>query len=72
MKYSQTEKGLVFHSLLWILLSLLVSHPSRRYFSYFFCLLYVCMYAVTDLRIGQKSHGLGPSAFGVPAQQSFL
>jgi len=42
--YSQTERGLVFNSRLWILLSLLVSHPSRRYFSYFFCLLYICMY----------------------------
>jgi len=34
IKYSQTEKGLVFNSRLWILLSLLVSHPSRHYFSY--------------------------------------
>jgi len=27
IKYSQTERGLVFNSQLWILLSLLVSHP---------------------------------------------
>jgi len=35
IKYSQTEMGLVFNSRLWILLSLLVSHLSRHYFSYF-------------------------------------
>jgi len=35
-KYSQTERGLVFNSRLWILLSLLVGHPSRHYFSDFF------------------------------------
>jgi len=44
IKYSQTERGLVFNSRLWILLSLLVSHPSRHYFSYFSCLLCICMY----------------------------
>ena len=45
IKYSKTERDLVFYSRLWILLSLLVSHPSRHYCSYFFCLLYICMYA---------------------------
>jgi len=45
IKYSQTEKGLVFTSRLWILLSLLVSHASRHYFSYFSAFFaYACMY----------------------------
>ena len=45
IKHSQTERGLVFNSRLWILLSLLVSHPSRHYFSYFSAFLtYACMY----------------------------
>jgi len=44
IKYSQTERGLVFNSRLWILLSLLVSHPSRHDIFYCFCLRYICMY----------------------------
>jgi len=36
--------SLVFNSGLWILLSLLVSHPSRHYISDFFCLRYIRMY----------------------------
>jgi len=30
------------------------------------------MQAGTDLRIGEIGHGLGPRAFGGPAQRSFL
>jgi len=45
IKYSETERGIVFKSRLWILLSLLVSHPSRSYFSYFFAFFtFACMY----------------------------
>ena len=44
IKYSQTKRVLVFNSRLWILLSLLVSHPSRHYISYFFFLRYICIY----------------------------
>ena len=37
--------SLSFNSRLWILLSLLVSHPSRYYFSYFFAFFtFACMY----------------------------
>jgi len=46
IKYSETERGLVFNSRKWILLYLLVRHPSRHYFSYLFLLslhLHVCM-----------------------------
>jgi len=38
IKYSQTEKGLVFNSRLWVLLSMLTRHPSHYYFFHFFCL----------------------------------
>jgi len=41
IKYTQTERGLVFKSRLWILRSLLVSHTFRHYFSYFCCLRYL-------------------------------
>jgi len=44
IKYSETERSLDFNFRLWILLSLVVGHPSRHYFSYSFCLLYICMY----------------------------
>jgi len=45
IKY-KLKSVLFFYSRLWILLTLLASHPSRHYFSYFFCLLYIyaCMY----------------------------
>ena len=55
IKFSQTERGLIFNSTLWILLSLLVSHSSRHYFSYFFCLLctaYACINGYINSRIG--------------------
>ena len=54
--------GLVFTSRLWILLSLLVSHPSRHYFSYFFCLLYMCMYVWLNKQ--QRWHMLGCGSAG--------
>jgi len=33
IKYSDAENDLVLNSRLWILLSLLVNHPSRHYYS---------------------------------------
>jgi len=54
-KYSQTKKGLVFDSRLWILLTVLVLHPSHHCFSYFFCLLYIdyaCMYGCINSLVG--------------------
>jgi len=35
IKYSQIDKGLVFNSRLWVLLSMFIRHPSHHYFSYF-------------------------------------
>jgi len=44
IKYSETERSRVFNYRLWILLSLLVGHPSRH-FSYFFAFFtFACMY----------------------------
>jgi len=47
IKYSQTERDLVFNSRLLLLLSLLVRHPSRYtfpIFSAFFTHAYICGY----------------------------
>ena len=55
IKFSQTEKGLVFNSWRWVLLSMLIRHPSYHYFSYFFCLLcivYACMYGYINSIVG--------------------
>ena len=66
-QYSQSEKGHVFTSWLWVLLSMLVRHPSHHYFTYFFCLLYVayaCMYGYNN--------SIGGTCEAIVQRESFI
>jgi len=53
IKYSQSDRVLVFYSRLWILLSVLDSHPSRQYLSYCSGLFtYACMHGKINSTTG--------------------